>query len=264
MKYTTWLTSSICVLATVAAFGGLFYSGLYRDSAFYRAAWQANDLITLLLIPIVLISNRRMIGGSGRWHLVWLGLMLYMFYNYAFYLFGAEFNNFFLIYALLFFLSQCSLIVGLYHVDAVEINQFFRRDPPRRMISLFLSAIILSLGFIEITQYVNFIIAERKPEIPTLILALDLSLVVPTASIAAILLWRNNAWGKILGAMVLIKSATYGLVLISGSMLIAIRGLGRLDPLMLFYVFVACGGGVFSWLLLKEVESNRKHLIQTI
>jgi hypothetical protein len=268
MKYTKWITYSICVLAAVAGCGGLFYSGLYRDSDFYRAVWQANDLVTLILIPIVLIANLRMIGGSRRWYLVWLGLMLYMFYNYAFYLFGAAFNDFFLVYALLFSLSQCGLIVGLYQVHSADINQLFRHDSPRTLIGIFLSAIILSLGFIEITQYVNFIVADKKPEIPTLILALDLSIVVPTAAIAAILLWRNNPWGKILGAMMLIKSATYGLVLISGSALIVIRGLGRLDPLLPFYVFVACGGCVFSWLLLKMVPStsmsNRKHLIQTI
>ena len=54
--------------------------------------------------------------------LVWMGVMLYMFYNYAFYLFGAKFNEFFLIYVALFSLSLYSIIIGLLNVNIHKIH----------------------------------------------------------------------------------------------------------------------------------------------
>lgn len=62
-----------------------------------KKGWFANDLITIplaiLLLSILILQKR----GDERPILVWLGLMLYMCYNFAFLLlFGAKFNEFFL------------------------------------------------------------------------------------------------------------------------------------------------------------------------
>jgi hypothetical protein len=65
------------------------------DNAFVKSAWLADDIITLfalvaLLITATYLSNK----GSEQWLMVWIGLMGYVFYNFAFYLFGAAFNIF--------------------------------------------------------------------------------------------------------------------------------------------------------------------------
>lgn len=66
----------------------------------------------------------------------------------------------------------------------------------------------------------------------------------------------------VLSAMMLVKSFTYGLVLITGTVLIVLRDTGKLDPLMPFYVFVAVGGLLFGILLLWNTIFANK-IIQT-
>lgn len=66
-----------------------------------------------MLVAALVLARR----GSGRAQLVWLGMLAYTLYNYAFYLFGAAFNSLFLVYAALFTLSVFALLFGLVALD---------------------------------------------------------------------------------------------------------------------------------------------------
>lgn len=90
-------------------------------------------------------------------------------------------------------------------------------------------------------------------------MALDLTLVIPNTIVAAVLLARQRPWGLILTAMMLVKSFTYGLVLVTGTTFIGLSGVGPWDPLLLFYVFVSAGGFVFLWVLLRGVHENTEN-----
>ena len=100
------LSFVIAVLALMASSGGLFMETLYRDNTFIRAAWRGNDVVTLVAaVPAMLFALYRSRKGSARAHLLWLGSLGYMLYNYIFYLYGAAFNVFFLLYVALCSLS---------------------------------------------------------------------------------------------------------------------------------------------------------------
>jgi hypothetical protein len=247
------LTILIAVLAGVAGFGGLMIPNLYRDNAFYRAAWQANDLITILLTPMLLLAYHYYRAGSARAQLVWLGLLLYMFYNYAFYLFGAVFNWFFLIYAAVFTLSLYALLLGLSEINGSEVRNKYLEPRKRKVIVTFLVLVAIPLAWVEVAQCWKFILSGTPPEIPSLVMALDLTLVIPNTVLAALLLAAKRPWGVIVSAMMLVKSFTYGLVLVSSTTFIAIAGVGPWDPLLPFYIFVSGGGFVFLAILLKDV-----------
>jgi hypothetical protein len=262
MKIIQWLTFSVCGLACIASVGGILIPSLYRDGEIYKAAWQANDIITILVTPAILVSFNLVLKGNLRAYLIWLGLILYMFYNYAFYLFGAKFNLFFPIYVLLFVLSLYAILIGLYKIKIDNIPSEPLRN--RKYIAAFLILISGILAVVEFSQYLNFAFNGYDPKIPTLILSLDLSLVIPNCLLAAVLLLLNNPWGKVLSAMMLVKSLTYGLVLMSGTTLIAVRNLGDIDPLLPFYAFVALGGFVFGWMLLKTLGVAQNILIKAI
>lgn len=90
-----WLTFIVATLALVASFGGIFIEGLYRDNSSIRSGWFANDIVTIPMAILLIVSFLMQKRGDERPMLVWMGLMLYMCYNYAFYLFGAKFNEFF-------------------------------------------------------------------------------------------------------------------------------------------------------------------------
>ena len=58
--------------------------------------------------------------------LLWLGTVGYAAYNYAFYLFGAALNVFFLLYVAALVLATITLIVALAHLDVVRLSQSFQ------------------------------------------------------------------------------------------------------------------------------------------
>jgi hypothetical protein len=246
------LTISIALLAGVASLGGLMIPTLYQDNALYKTAWKANDLITLLLAPAVFISYQYYKRGTTTGRLVWLGLLLYMFYNYAFYLFGAAFNRFFLIYAALFTLALYALLLGLREVILNPAPTALLSPLKRKLIAIFLLGVAIPLASVELAQCWRFIFSGRSPEIPALVIALDLTLVVPNLILAALLLLGKRTWGIILSAMMLVKSFTYGLVLVTGTTFIVLTDMGPLDPLLPFYVFVSGGGLVLLIILLKD------------
>ena len=252
MKATTTqvLTFAIAALATIASAGGLFIPNLYRDSPFYKTAWQANDTVTLLLIPALIASHHLSRQGDQRAKVIWLGLVAYMFYNYAFYLFGAVFNWFFVVYASLLALALYTFILGLFEIDKqIDKTPWVKY---RYLFCTFFLFTALPLGIVELEQYISFIVTGDSPEIPSLILALDLGLVVPSALLAATLLARKHPWGYWLGGIMLVKSLTYGMVLITGTLAIVSEGVGTMDPLLPFYIFICAGGLIFLVTLLRQ------------
>jgi hypothetical protein len=89
------LSTIIAFLAIVASAGGLLLGDLYRDNALVTVGWVGNDLVTLVVAVSVLVAALILsMRGSLRARLVWLGMLGYTLYNYAFYLFGAAFNRF--------------------------------------------------------------------------------------------------------------------------------------------------------------------------
>ena len=254
------LTLLIAVLAGIASSGGLIVPNLYRDNSFYKTAWQASDAITLLLAPALVVSFLYYRRGSVRAQLVWLGLLLYMFYNYAFYLFGAAFNWFFPIYASLFTLSLYALLFGLREIIGTSVTKTHLSLMNRRLIATFLMLVAVPLGVVELSQFWRFIISGTTPEIPQLIMALDMTLVIPNSIFAAWLLLGKKIWAVVIASMMLVKSFGYGLVLVAGTSFIAISGAGPRDPLLLFYIFVSAGGFIFVIVLLKDIASaTTKH-----
>jgi hypothetical protein len=252
------LTAIILVLATITSAGGLWLKDLYHDPDLIKAAWLGNDLVTLLVVvPLLAFVLWQVQRGSERAQLIWLGLLAYVFYNYAFYLFGAVFNKFFLLYAALFSLSMFSLILGLLQLDVRLIRQQFRPLIPVKWISLFLLFISLPLAVVEIGQCLNYILKGKNPDVPPLIFALDLSLVVPSTALAAVLLWRRHPWGIVLAGMMLVKAFTYGLVLsLSATLIGSSSQWGTQDPLLPFYVLVALGGLTGSLALLGSFKTE--------
>lgn len=249
------LTFLIATLAAISSAGGLIIPSLYRDSSFYRAAWQANDVVTLLLAPALVLSFSYYRRGRVSAQLVWIGLLLYMFYNYAFYLFGAAFNGFFPIYAALLTLSLYAILFGLREIIGAPVSKIHLSRMNRRLIATYLLLVAVPLAVVELSQYWRFILTGLTPDVPQLIMALDMTLVIPNTILGAWLLMAKKAWGTVIASVMLVKSFAYGLVLIAGTSFIAISGVGPWDPLLPFYIFVSAGGFIFAAVLLKDIAS---------
>jgi hypothetical protein len=258
LKTVYILSLIITMLSLLASAGGLLFRDLYRDAENIKLGWLGNDLVTLVIVfPGLLITSERVRRGSRQAQLVLMGLLGYIFYNYAFYLFGAAFNVFFLLYIAIFSSSIFALSLGLSGLNAEEISRSFNRNASTKWIAPFLLFISVPLGIIEVGYCINFILTGEVPKPPSLIFALDLSIVVPNTALAAVLLFKAKSWGYILGVIMLIKAFTYGLGLSLSSIITAIFGsAGTWDPLLPFYVFITVGGFLGSIFLLKSFNEN--------
>ena len=255
------LTYIITFLAAMASGGGLLMKELYRDNAFVKTAWFTNDIITLFVVfPLMIVAIYLSQKGSSKWFLMLLGLLGYVFYNFAFYLFGATFNVFFLIYAALFSLSAFSLVLFISQSNLSTIASNFSEKTPVKWVSGYLFMIAFILFMVEFSMIIPFLTSNKIPETikltgtnTSIVFALDFSTVMPVSIIAAILLWKRRSWGFVMGMMMLVKGFTYGLVLSIGTVLLANSdAYGKWDSLMPLYVALVIGGLLGCWLLLKN------------
>lgn len=251
-----WLTILIAILSLTASLSGLLISDLYRDHEVIKMGWHANDLVTILTIPVLLLALFLQRRGDERPLLVWIGLMLYMFFNYAYYIFGVKFNELFPIYFILFSLSFYSIIIGLLaiNIHAIEENSVFHKN--KIVIGLFLFLLVIPLALIEIKQCITFITSGNAPGASMLISALDISTVIPAVIFTAILLWKNNPWGNVLGMMMLIKTFLYGVVLLAGALFMSTSGITPPDKLIPFYILLVVGGLIFGLILLRDLKPS--------
>ncbi len=147
------LSLTLALIAVIASLGGLFLIDLYRDSDTIKAVWFVNDLITLVLaVPILLLAVYYAQKGSLKAQLIWIGSIWYMLYNYVFYLYGAQFNNFFLLYILLFSLSVYALITTITNLNVNLLEKSIKERAPYRAISGFLFSFAFALGAPKINK----------------------------------------------------------------------------------------------------------------
>lgn len=258
-------TLLIAFMAVIASWGGLFLDGLYRDNALVVAAWRGNDIVTLfIVVPLLLASLAFSLRGSKRARLFWMGSLWYMAYNYMFYLFGAAFNEFFLLYAALLVLSIYGLIFALIQTDAQEFSGSFGEKLPYKPVSAFMLLFAILLGGMWIGLSLLFVFTGEVHESisqtghPTaVVFGIDLSLLIPSLVISGVLLWRKKAWGPILSAVVLIKATAYGLALINMTV-ISYRDTGAVDPFLSLWIVLTTGCAVSLAFLMRNIGTGLK------
>lgn len=133
------LCVAIAILMVIASAAGLLIDGLYTDGAWAREALRGGDLTTLAVaVPVLIGSLVLARRGSQAAQAVWLGVLAYSVYNYAYFAFGAEFNDIFVLHIALFSLSIITLVLAVANVDVDAIAARFRGVSGTRWIGGFL------------------------------------------------------------------------------------------------------------------------------
>jgi hypothetical protein len=258
------LTILVIVFSFMASAGGLFINGLYRDNIFVSSAWRGADLVTLIVaLPLLTVSLVLSMRGSQRAQLVWMGMLDYMLYNYAFYLFGASFNVFFLIYVAIFTLSIFGLIFGMNSLDVEAIGWKFRNRVPVKWISGYMLLIALGLVSVYLVQIIQFFAEGIVPSIiimtghPTsVVFALDFSLLVPPLILGAFWLWQRRDWGFILAGILLTKGAVFPLTLAAGSYIASGAGIPGVTSQIGFWISMSVSAIIVCLYLLANMSAN--------
>ena len=209
------LSGLIVSLMLLAAAAGLFVDGLYLDGAWAREALRGGDLATLVLtVPLLLGALILSARGSRRAQVVWVAMLGYSIYNYAYYVFGSEFNDVFLLHIAILSMSIFALALLAPRLDVAGIAARIRGGAAAKWVGAFLVLVGLGQGGLWAFLIVRFALTgELLAEIPEdgqhLVFALDLALLAPTLVLAGILLFRRTAVGLVMGAAVSLFGAAY-------------------------------------------------------
>ena len=254
-KTAVKLSIILAFFAVIATVGGLTWRDLYRDSELIKSVWFVNDLITLIFaVPLLLVSMSYSLKGSLKAQLIWIGSLWYLLYNYVFYLYGAQFNNFFLLYVLLFSLSAYALVMTISNLDINLVKKRIKKQAPIRAINIFLFIFAFALGMPWVAMALGFKMSGEIPPFEmTIVFATDLSFLVSVLLFSAILIWKGNTWGIVIAAMIMLKGLLYPLVLMIGGTLAYFRT-GSWDSFipLYFVLWVLCA--YFYRLLLKNID----------
>jgi hypothetical protein len=227
---STTLSVVVAALAAVQAVLGLTMSGEYRDTDLLRAGWFGNDVVTLVVaVPVLLGALALARRGSPRARVVWLGMLGYVIYNDAFYLFGAALNTFFPIYVGLLVLAVVALATALVRLDVAATGEAFSPRTPARVVGGYLVVLGSGLGAVWVALWAGHVFAGAALPVDVetfrVVAALDLTVVVPVLLGGGTLLWRRRPWGFVLGAAAGVIGTGYLLVLGASSLTVVVRGL---------------------------------------
>ncbi|NPV77558.1 MAG: hypothetical protein HPY59_14460 [Anaerolineae bacterium] len=256
------LSFALAALMLIQAALGLLLPHLYRDVAWIKATWFGNDLVTLFLaLPLFILSILLANRGSIRGQLLWLGMLGYAFYNYAYYLFGAALNAFFPIYVASLALSGILLVISIPRIDLAVLTASFRERTPVRMIGGFLTFVGIGLASVWLIMWAAYIFAAKptpiEPEAFKVVAAIDISFIVTMLGSGGLLLWQRNAWGYVIAPIASVLSALYLIVLSVNSFLAIQRGAAAAPGELPVWGTLAFLTALCTYLLLSNVQKER-------
>ena len=151
--------------------------------------------------------------------LVWLGLLFYGAYNYAYYAFGTAFSDVFLLHVAAFSASAAGLVLLGSSIDPVEAARGVVGGTRARVVAVFTTLVGVALLGAWGATTVRFAVTGDLPEnvMPPsavhLVYALDMGVLAPAFVLAGVLLWRRAPWGAVLAVAVNASGAAYLAVL---------------------------------------------------
>lgn len=263
------LSAIVATASVVASVGGLSIKDLYRDdTSWATAALRGGDFVTLVVaVPILVVALVLASRGSSRARLVWVGALAYTVYNFAFYVFGAAFNDLFLVHVVAFSSSIFALIATMSSEDASAIARGYRPRAPVRAVA----ALLVLVGVVFATLWSVFSISYAVTGRLSLgaatlegmhtVFAIDLSLMVPGMVLAGVLLWRRRPWGFVMAAAMSVFGAVYQLNLAAAGWFQAnagVEGVKRIDPVGAVFIVVFLLAAAVMIRELRPAESGSR------
>lgn len=227
LAFTLTIVLAFLMLAQSAL--GLLFHAHYRDAAWITATWLGNDWVTLaVVVPVLAVAATFAARGSLRALLVWLGVLAYAIYNYAYYAFGAALNAFFPLYLAALLLAALSLTLALAAIAPSMVASRFDTGVALRIAAGYFVGVGISLAGIWMAMWAAYVFAGYPTPADTeafkLVAALDTVLMVPPMVIGGLLLWRERPWGFVVTPIVGIQGSLYLLVLSINSLIAVGRG----------------------------------------
>lgn len=200
-----WLSGSLAVVGAIAAAATALVPGVLRGTAVMNGSARGTALVVLVIaVPALAIAMWFAARGSVRAQIVWLGAVGYILYNSTLFLFATPFNQLFLLYVAMMSLGIWSIAMVIRDVGIESFRERFSPSLPVRPIAVYLLAIV-ALNFLAwMRNVVPGVLSTSSPSflngtgMPTSVLYVqDLGFWLPLMAVAAVWLWRRQAWGYV-------------------------------------------------------------------
>ena len=221
----------VAALAVVASSYGLFGEDPYRAvSELTVATWRAQDAVTLLTVPLLLLAHRRARAGSLPAHIVMVGLFAWIAYCYAHQAFGVPFTPMFPVYVTLLGLAGWATLDGLLRVDVVAVAASFAHAPTRGAF-WFLTLASLGVAALWLSEIVPALpgglpLNVSLSELPNPTWVIDLAWIVPWGLGSAIMLRRRHPAGPVVAGVLLVMLLTLSMAMLAVTPAAWAAGLG--------------------------------------
>lgn len=228
----TSLALLIAILSAIAAGIGIFSGGgpgsssiisvrgeevtLYGKGAYHHMSAEvapqgiAQDVVTLFIgIPLLLISLLLYRKGSLRGKVFLTGVLGYFLTTYLFFTMMAMYNQLFLLWVALLSLCFYAFYISFKSLDEHELATRTEAKHPVKLIGSFLIFCAVSIASlwlsIVLPPALSGTIPRETEHYTTLVVqALDLSILLPAAFIAGVLLIKKRSFGYKLSAIYLV------------------------------------------------------------
>ena len=214
-RITACMTLILSVLALFACLTGVLEKSLYEEVL--SAGTITNSLVVgsigqdIIFIPLALLlallSVIYLNQPGYKIFITLLGLTCNFFYGYGLYAMQGQYTSIYLIYLAIFGLSIYSIVFGLSSFTAGFSTKTLLPKALTRAISIFLFSIVSILSLIWLLR-ITPDIARHIPQDTYGVFILDLGIVFPAITIAAMRLIRKMPFGNILAGIALMKVFT--------------------------------------------------------
>lgn len=275
------LCAAVAILAAVAAGAGVFLrgdlatepfvtvrgdtvdllvGGIYRYNGVAIAAEGVGwDLVTLfLVVPALALILPALRRGSVRAGLAALGMLVYFLYQYLEYVTFLAYGPLFLVYTAVVGLSVSAIALVAAGLDLRAIATSIGDGFPRRgVIGLALLIPLLLAGMwlpLVGRSLGSAVVPELNGGTTLVVQAFDLGLLAPLGLFAAVTVLRRQAVGYVLGAIVVVKSASMGTAIAA---MLVVEGLAtdawQYPPIVLFAA-IGLTGAVLAARLFRSIH----------
>lgn len=251
-----WMSAIMSALLVITAAAGLadpsIYAPFVTDPAL-AAGLPVQDAVSLLAAPLLLVAVYFACRGSARAWVVWVGLVIYATYFYAFYCLDYVYTVYYPLYLAIMGLGIYTIIGLLSTMDATAFARWLDAKLPVRLLS-----VILGIPILLVPVWLGRIqegIATQQAGSADLVFVLDLTLLIPALALTAVQLWRRRPLGYLLSGVLLVKAFVSGLLLTLGSLRQMHLGFAVAPEEMVMYTFLAVAGLAGLLLYLRHLHA---------
>jgi hypothetical protein len=189
----------------------IIFSQLYTERLNTISQYEllGQDIVTAIIsglfIYIILFKDY----SNVKVKVLWLGLLMYLFYIYAYFSFGGITSIFFILYIAIAGISLYLFFFILADILKERLLPIAKKRYPRTFISVFLVLCVGIVASIEIVELASKTIINKDVINPfSVFYVLDLSVVFPFIIIASILNYKKTPFGYLLSGIALLKVVT--------------------------------------------------------